>query len=851
MADSKLPPDLADTEAVTPAASDGADWRDGLRLGDRYALRRFLGKGGMGQVWVAWDEVLAKEVALKRVRADVVRAADALDSLRREVLLAQTVTHPNVCRIYDLEPLGGDWVIKMELIRGRTLADLLRETPRLPLAQVLSLGRQLARGLGAVHAVGIVHRDLKPANVLVDDDGRAVLMDFGIARTSVPTGDTEPSKVVGTPEYMAPEQARGQTVDARADLYALGCVLYRMLAGEIPFPAATRVAVMARHLVDAPPDVRAQRPDAPGWLAALVRALMAKTPAQRPPSALAVATRLHEPPSPARRIAAAAASLALLCAVVAGGWVGWRAHVRDSWRPQLQDLPHELDADSTHFYASPDGHTLAFDAYRDGSWRVFTTPVAGGVATPVSPLGQELFGVAPDGKSLLVVDAHMRLSRLALDDGTVAPIGFGVRGAVDCGRFGVVAVEKSPRCDLCQHVVRHRPDGTVDEIFAPEPDVAIRIYLAGDATSGRVAYATIGRGREQLFLVTLDPVGVRAPVELPVGPDAAIPWLFTARDTLVATVAQVGHDGGDLWELTLDGKKRRQLTFGGHDAMPSQGPGGELFYETIEAGSAAFTHDYSSGRDRRLTFGAERIRGLLPTPDGKGLVISTWRGRNELVLVSLDGGAERVVATSSGAATFLSDRFVDGRFYYQVVSDLKGGPLASLALDDAKPRIEIPWLRGTLLWVGGGFVHYDEYPTPTQMRAMRMQLAKPHEVAPDLPRPWDVLLEAPAGGWRLGSREAQPSIALWPPNVPLSSEPVRRLHGVQFVWSADGRFLVYYNGSKIFRHEVATGQERAVLDAPNLVDLAESPDGSALYTVATTRHARRQAIVNFADRPPL
>ena len=196
MSDRRLPPDLADTESASGGddAAAGPTWREGVRLGERYVLRRFLGRGGMGQVWVAWDEVLAKEVALKRVREDVIRATDALESLRREVLLAQTVTHFNVCRIVVLEQLAGDWVIKMAVVPGRSLGDILKETPALPIDRTLSIARQLARGLAAVHAAGIVHRDLKPHNVLVDDDGRAVLMDFGIARVAAPTGDTAPSQ---------------------------------------------------------------------------------------------------------------------------------------------------------------------------------------------------------------------------------------------------------------------------------------------------------------------------------------------------------------------------------------------------------------------------------------------------------------------------------------------------------------------------------------------------------------------------------------------------------------------------------------------------------------------------------
>src|SRR5205814_2879423 len=178
-----------------------------------------------------------------------------------------------------------------------SLGELLSESLRLPVARAQSIARQLADALAAVHAVGIVHRDFKPHNVIVDEDGHAVLMDFGIARTDLPTGETAPGRITGTPEYMAPEQARGEKVDARADLYALGCVLYRMLAGEVPFPAATRLAAMARHLTDPPPDARKRRPEVPAWLAKLALELMAKSPERRPRDAATVRDRPAGPPS--------------------------------------------------------------------------------------------------------------------------------------------------------------------------------------------------------------------------------------------------------------------------------------------------------------------------------------------------------------------------------------------------------------------------------------------------------------------------------------------------------------------------------------------------------------------------
>src|SRR5438876_4814805 len=150
MGERKVPDELEATEVSDDAgAAAGAPgpaaaaWTVGQRLGDRYVLRRFLGAGGMGEVWVAFDEVLDKDVALKRVRADVIRAGAALDSLRREVLLAQTVTHQNVCRIYDLETVGSDWVVKMEVVPGHSLGDRLKQTPALSVAESCALARQL------------------------------------------------------------------------------------------------------------------------------------------------------------------------------------------------------------------------------------------------------------------------------------------------------------------------------------------------------------------------------------------------------------------------------------------------------------------------------------------------------------------------------------------------------------------------------------------------------------------------------------------------------------------------------------------------------------------------------------
>jgi len=280
---------------------------EGQRLGDRYAVRQFLGKGGMGAVYRVADEKLGEDVALKAVRVS------ALAALRNEVRLAQRVTHRNVCRTYDLEEIDGVQFVKMEYIAGDTLAARLHREPRLAIDEAVRIARAIADGLDAAHAQGVVHRDLKPANVMLSKD-RVVLMDFGVARHA----ENPIAAVGGTLGYMAPEQIANTPVTARSDLYALGCVLYEMLAGE-PVFVGKPLEVAARHASVAAPDVRGKRPDVPRWLARAIDELLAKAPDARG-TGLA---RLHAGPRHLRRFAwplggaAAVVTGAILFAVAA------------------------------------------------------------------------------------------------------------------------------------------------------------------------------------------------------------------------------------------------------------------------------------------------------------------------------------------------------------------------------------------------------------------------------------------------------------------------------------------------------------------------------------------------------
>jgi serine/threonine-protein kinase len=262
-------------------------------IAGRYEVRGLVGVGGMGAVYKVYDRALDEIVALKMIRPEMSHSAEMLERLRREVKLARRVTHPNVARTFDFGTAGGEHFLTMELVAGESLAMKLARHGALDLGAVVKLLGPICDGLAAAHAAGVVHRDLKPDNVLVGDDGRVVIMDFGVARLAAQSPN-DTAVPVGTPAYMAPEQVEGGDVDFRADVYQLGVMLFELLTGRLPFEASTPYAVAAMRLMHPPPDPRVHVPTLPDSVALLVRRCMARNPEDRPASALAVSTRFSE-----------------------------------------------------------------------------------------------------------------------------------------------------------------------------------------------------------------------------------------------------------------------------------------------------------------------------------------------------------------------------------------------------------------------------------------------------------------------------------------------------------------------------------------------------------------------------
>jgi serine/threonine-protein kinase len=248
----------------------------GMTLSARYRLEERIGAGGMSTVYRAVDETLQRSVAVKVMNREVADDSDQLERFRREARAVAQLSHPNVVGVIDAGEDGGHPYIVFEFIEGETLKQRLRRLGQLPIPEAVAYAIEIARALGAAHARQIVHRDVKPQNVLIDDEGTAKVTDFGIARSLEEEGLTDDGRVLGTTDYVSPEQALGQSVTGQSDLYSLGIVLYEMLTGELPFSAETQVAVAMKHVREELPDVRSKRPEASAALAAIVDTATAK-----------------------------------------------------------------------------------------------------------------------------------------------------------------------------------------------------------------------------------------------------------------------------------------------------------------------------------------------------------------------------------------------------------------------------------------------------------------------------------------------------------------------------------------------------------------------------------------------
>jgi len=247
----------------------------GVLFAERYEIIEELGKGGMGRVYRVLDTKINEEVALKLIRPEIADSK-TIERFGNELKMARKISHKNVCRMYHLSEESGTHYITMEYVPGETLKGMIRMTKQLSVGTAVSIAKQVCEGLGEAHRLGVVHRDLKPQNIMIDKQGNARIMDFGIARSLESKGTTRPGVMIGTPEYMSPEQTEFSEVDQRSDIYSLGIILFEMLTGRTPFEGETPISVAMKHKSEKPPDPVKFNPQIPEGLSQVILTCLEK-----------------------------------------------------------------------------------------------------------------------------------------------------------------------------------------------------------------------------------------------------------------------------------------------------------------------------------------------------------------------------------------------------------------------------------------------------------------------------------------------------------------------------------------------------------------------------------------------
>ncbi len=253
----------------------------GSTFAGRYQIIEELGKGGMGKVYKVFDTRIKEKVALKLIKPEVASDRETIERFNNELRLSRKVRHKNVCGMFDIGEAEGSYFITMEYVHGEDLKSMIRMSTGLTVGTVLSVGKQVCDGLAEAHSLGVVHRDLKPQNIMIDKGGNAKIMDFGIARSIREKGITGPSVLIGTPEYMSPEQAEPKEVDQRSDIYSLGIILYEMATGRVPFKGDTALSIAMKHKGEIPKNPKQFNPNIPDDLSGAILKCLEKDKAAR------------------------------------------------------------------------------------------------------------------------------------------------------------------------------------------------------------------------------------------------------------------------------------------------------------------------------------------------------------------------------------------------------------------------------------------------------------------------------------------------------------------------------------------------------------------------------------------
>jgi len=285
------------TEEISPSVTKTLETpieelTTGSTFAGRYQIIEELGKGGMGKVYKALDKEVNEKIALKLIKPEIAADKKTIERFRNELKFARRIGHKNVCRMYDLNKEEGTYYITMEYVSGEDLKSFIRRSKQLTTATTISIAIQTCEGLAEAHRLGVVHRDLKPQNIMIDKEGNARIMDFGIARSLEEEGFTAAGVMIGTPEYMSPEQVEGKETDQRSDIYSLGVILYEMVTGRVPFEGDTALSIAMKHKREAPKDPKEYNAQISDDLNDLIMRCLEKDKERRIPDADSLLSKL-------------------------------------------------------------------------------------------------------------------------------------------------------------------------------------------------------------------------------------------------------------------------------------------------------------------------------------------------------------------------------------------------------------------------------------------------------------------------------------------------------------------------------------------------------------------------------
>jgi serine/threonine protein kinase len=278
----QLPPPQGHPPVVTETLQTPVqELTTGSTFAGRYQVIEEVGHGGMGKVYKVFDTDIKEKIALKLLRPEIALDKETIERFSNELKLARKIRHKNICGMFDLGKAEGTTFITMEFVPGEDLKKFIRKSGQLGAGRAVSIAKQVCEGLEEAHRLGVVHRDLKPQNIMVDEDGNARIMDFGIARSLRGKSITGAGVMIGTPDYMSPEQVEGKDVDQRSDIYSLGIILYEMLTGRVPFEGDTPFTIGVKHKSEIPRDPREINTQIPQDLGGLVLKCLEKDKAKR------------------------------------------------------------------------------------------------------------------------------------------------------------------------------------------------------------------------------------------------------------------------------------------------------------------------------------------------------------------------------------------------------------------------------------------------------------------------------------------------------------------------------------------------------------------------------------------